>query len=84
MATNISDAVTAAVDGVLNDPDGKRSAGAYDPSDTEELRAFIHYIVKGALTELLNDASIIAGIEVEDGTGKLIGTTRASRNGVIE
>lgn len=78
--TRLKDAIK---DGVLNDPDGLYTAGMAQPTDSDELEAWCHYVAKAIVQEFDANAITDAGIEVENGSGSLIGTTRQGSAGVI-
>jgi len=70
-------------DGILNDPDGLYGSSDAQPTDSNELDNWCHYVAKAITEELDANASVDAGIEVEDGGGNKIGETRQSSDGAI-
>ena len=57
MAMDFERLTTAAIQGMVQDPDGEY-VGIVKPLDGPELRAFIHYIAKAIVQEITDHAEV--------------------------
>ena len=58
MSVDITRATQAAIQGILNDPDGIALGRNVVPANSDELYAMVYYIVSAVLTELTEQAEV--------------------------
>lgn len=58
MAVDVTRATNNAIAGIINDPDNEAPGRAVIPTNGDELRAMVYYIVKAVLQELTDEAEL--------------------------